>query len=179
MVFFTRIVVLFVFQSENMEALNVLRILTAHHILSANMKNANVELVSSEMEERASLVRRLIPINNLRNSKEKIYVSFLGNKFSLAEKSWHSGWNGLCYYYTNTCLATPRETQCATQVKPCWTGLETVYRWPAGNQSRLDEPTFFSLLFSCFPFFIVLFDRKKAYWKAFLGIFRSPGGQKK
>ena len=69
-----------------MEALNVLRILTALHILSANMKNANVELVSSEMEERASLVRRLIPINNLRNSKKK-YVSFLGNKFSLAEKS--------------------------------------------------------------------------------------------
>ena len=87
MVFFTRIVVLFVFQSENMEALNVLRILTAPHILSANMKNANVELVSSEMEERASLVRRLIPINNLRSSKKKIYVSFLGNKFSLAEKS--------------------------------------------------------------------------------------------
>ena len=28
----------------------------------------------------------------------------------------------------NTCLATPRESQCATQVKPCWTGLETVYR---------------------------------------------------
>ena len=86
MVFFTRIVVLFVFQSENMEALNVLRILTAHHILSANMKNANVELVSSEMEERVSLVRRLIPKNNLRNSEKK-YVSFLGNKFSLAEKS--------------------------------------------------------------------------------------------
>ena len=85
MVFFTRIVVLFVFQSENMEALNVLRILTVHHILSANMKNANVELVSSEMEERASLVRRLIPINNLRNSKKN--MSFLGNKFSLAEKS--------------------------------------------------------------------------------------------
>ena len=69
-----------------MEALNALRILTAPHILSANMKNANVELVSSEMEERASLVRRLIPINNLRNSKKK-YVSFLGNKFSLDEKS--------------------------------------------------------------------------------------------
>ena len=86
MVFFTRIVLLFVFQSENMEVLNVLRILTAHHILSANMKNANVELVSSEMEERASLVRRLIPINNLRKSKKK-YVFFLGNKFSLAEKS--------------------------------------------------------------------------------------------
>ena len=74
------------FQLENMEALNALRILTAHHILSANMKNANVELVSSEMEERVSLVRRLIPINNLRNSKKK-YVSFLGNKFSLGEKS--------------------------------------------------------------------------------------------
>lgn len=85
MVFFTRIVVFFVFQLENMEALNVLRILTVHHILSANMKNANVELVSSEMEERASLVRRLIPINNLRNSKKN--MSFLGNKFSLAEKS--------------------------------------------------------------------------------------------
>ena len=84
--FFTRIVVLFVFQLENMEALNALRILTAPHILSANMKNANVELVSSEMEERVSLVRRLIPINNLRNSKKK-YVSFLGNTFSLAEKS--------------------------------------------------------------------------------------------
>ena len=69
-----------------MEALNVLSILTAPHILSANMKNANVELVSSEMEERVSLVRRLIPINNLRNSKKK-YVSFLGTKFSLAEKS--------------------------------------------------------------------------------------------
>ena len=69
-----------------MEALNALRILTAHHILSANMTNANVELVSSEMEERVSLVRRLIPINNLRNSKKK-YLSFLGNKFSLAEKS--------------------------------------------------------------------------------------------
>ena len=54
-----------------MEALNALRILTAPHILSANMKNANVELVSSEMEERVSLVRRLIPINNLRNSKKK------------------------------------------------------------------------------------------------------------
>ena len=74
MVFFTRIVVLFVFQLENMEALNVLRILTAPHILSANMKNANVELVSLGMEERASLVRRLIPINNLRNSKKKICV---------------------------------------------------------------------------------------------------------
>ena len=69
-----------------MEALNVLRTLTAPHILSANMKNANVELVSSEMEERVSLVRRLIPINNLRNSEKK-NVSFLGNKFSLAEKS--------------------------------------------------------------------------------------------
>jgi len=55
--FSTRIVVLFVFQSENMEALNVLRILTALHILSVNMKNANVELVSLGMEERASLVR--------------------------------------------------------------------------------------------------------------------------
>ena len=85
MVCSTRIVVFFVFQLENMEALNVLRILTAPHILSANMKNANVELVSSEMEERASLVRRLIPINNLRNSKKN--MSFLGNKFSLAEKS--------------------------------------------------------------------------------------------
>lgn len=84
--FSTRIVVFFVFQLENMEALNALRILTAPHILSANMKNANVELVSSEMEERVSLVRRLIPINNLRNSKKK-YVSFLGNKFSLAERS--------------------------------------------------------------------------------------------
>ena len=71
----TRIVVLFVFQSENMEALNVLRILTALHILSANMKNANVELVSLGMEERASLVRRLIQINNLRNSTEKICLS--------------------------------------------------------------------------------------------------------
>ena len=86
MFFSTRIVVLFLFQSENMEALNALRMLTAPHILSANMKNANVELVSLEMEERVSLVRRLIPINNLRNSK-KGYVSFLGNKFSLAEKS--------------------------------------------------------------------------------------------
>ena len=76
MVFFTRIVVLFVFQSENMEALNVLRILTAPHILSANMKNANVGLVSSEMEERASLVRRLIPINNLRNSKKNMCLSW-------------------------------------------------------------------------------------------------------
>lgn len=56
--FSTRTVVLFVFQSENMEALNALRILTAHHILSANMKNANVKLVSSEMEERASLVQK-------------------------------------------------------------------------------------------------------------------------
>lgn len=73
-VFSTRIVVFFVFQLENMEALNALRILTAPHILSANMKNANVELVSSEMEERVSLVRRLIPINNLRNSKKKICV---------------------------------------------------------------------------------------------------------
>ena len=85
-VFSNRIVVFFVFQLENMEALNVLRTLTALHILSANMKNANVELVSSEMEERVSLVRRLIPINNLRNSKKK-YLSFLGNKFSLAQKS--------------------------------------------------------------------------------------------
>ena len=86
MFFSTRIVVFFVFQLENMEGLNVLRILTAPHILSANMKNANVELVSSEMEERVSLVRRLIPINNLRNSKKK-YLSLLGKKFSLAEKS--------------------------------------------------------------------------------------------
>jgi len=31
----------------------------------------------------------------------------------------------------------------------------------------------FSLLFSSFYFFIVLFDRQNAYWKAFLGIFRS------
>ena len=54
-----------------MEALNVLRILTALHILSANMKNANVELVSLGMEERASLVQGLIPINNLRNSNKK------------------------------------------------------------------------------------------------------------
>ena len=69
--FSTRIVVLFVFQSENMEALNALRILTAPHILSANMKNVNVELVSSEMEEPASLVGRLIPINNLCNSKKR------------------------------------------------------------------------------------------------------------
>ena len=59
-----------------MEALNVLRILTAHHILSANIKNANVELVSSEMEERVSLVRRLIPINNLRNSKKNMCLSW-------------------------------------------------------------------------------------------------------
>ena len=59
-----------------MEALNALRILTAHHILSANMKNANVELVSSEMEERVSLVRRLIPINNLRNLIGREIVTF-------------------------------------------------------------------------------------------------------
>lgn len=53
-----------------MEVLNALRILTALHILSANMKNANVKLVSSGMEERASLVRKLIPINNLRNGNK-------------------------------------------------------------------------------------------------------------
>lgn len=75
-VFSTRIVVFFVFQLENMEALNVLRILTVHHILSANMKNASVELVSSEMEERVSLVRRLIPINNLRNRKKNMCLSW-------------------------------------------------------------------------------------------------------
>ena len=75
MVFSTRIVVLFVFQWENMEALNASRILTALHILSANMKNANAKLVSLGMEERASLVRRLIPINNLRNSTEKMCLS--------------------------------------------------------------------------------------------------------
>ena len=85
MVFFTRIVVLFVFQSENMEALNVLRILTVHHILPANMKNANVKLVLLGMEERVSLVRRLIPINICVTVKKN--MSFLGNKFSLAEKS--------------------------------------------------------------------------------------------
>ena len=150
-----------------MEALNALRILTAPHILSANMKNANVELVSSEMEERVSLVRRLIPINNLRNSKKK-YVSFLGNTFSLAEKSWHSGLNCLCYYKyvsrnpsRNSVLRSSNssakrailELGVPPKLNPVGLGWKQ-YRWPAGNKSRLDEATFFLFCFLVFIFLL-------------------------
>lgn len=163
-----------------MEALNALRILTAPHILSANMKNVNVELVSSEMEEPASLVGRLIPINNLRNSKKR-YVSFLGNKFSLAEKSWHN------YYYFRIKLFMLLQIRVSQplaklsvplKLNPVGLGWkQDTGGWPAGNPCSRDDATFFSLVFFFF-FLIFLFDRQNAYWKAFFGIFRSPRGQK-
>ena len=48
-----------------------------------------------------------------------------------------------------------------------------------GNQSHLGGAIFFSLVFFFFFFIVLVFDRQNAYWKAYLGIFRSLGGQKK
>ena len=48
-----------------------------------------------------------------------------------------------------------------------------------GNQSHLDGATFFSFVFFFFFFIVLVFDRQNSYWKAYLGIFRSLGGQKK
>ena len=48
-----------------------------------------------------------------------------------------------------------------------------------GIRAVLMSLLFFLSCFLVFLFLLSYFDRKKAYWKAFLGIFRSPGGQKK
>ena len=74
-------------------------------------------------------------------------------------------WNAL-----NMCLANACKAQCATQVKPCWTGLETVCR-------RRREDSYFFL--SCFLGSLSYLHSSMPTTKHISAICRSPDGKKK